>query len=196
MRDLVHQNHIGFLLWGGLIGDKIRSLNWNDYKGVDDSVSSNKINFDLKRYLQQLQRRYEQAIARLEAESASQLNRIEENRQLRLRVAREKSQFVKENIAEIERIEFEAEQERLRVLAELERQRQAELERLRLAQIEAERIAEENRRAWEENERRKAAAEQERKAREDAERERRRQEENNNILLFALACIFGGFCRR
>jgi len=59
MGDLVHKNHLGYLVWGRLVGDKIRALEWDKVKGVDDSLGSNKINFQLARTLQALRRRYE-----------------------------------------------------------------------------------------------------------------------------------------
>jgi hypothetical protein len=51
MTDVVHKNHLGYTIWGKLVGDKIREMGWQNEKAVDDSISSNKINYQLSKTL-------------------------------------------------------------------------------------------------------------------------------------------------
>jgi hypothetical protein len=59
MTDVVHKNHLGYTIWGKLVGDKIREMGWQNEKAVDDSISSNKINYQLSKTLLALKQRYE-----------------------------------------------------------------------------------------------------------------------------------------
>ncbi len=170
MTDLAHKNHLDYAIWGALVGNKIRELGWAQTKAVDNSVSSNKVDYHLLQTLQRLKERYLARVAAIRAE----LNSNTRNGSQRLEVATNHLLTVEEKIAEEER----------RIQAELdEYNRQQELARQR---------AEAERAAWRARQAENARLERERAAVEEADRIRREQEA---LVIASVACFAFGYCQ-
>ena len=221
MTDMIHKNHLGYAIWGKIVGDKIKELGWPNEKAVDDSLSSFKLNYQFnKRVLQILKERYEARLAAISGDLDSNLESLRVNKEARITAANRNIASLTDQVAEIERIEQEAERERLRLIAEAERQRQealAEYNRQQAIIAENNRLQREtedyrllianNARLAEEKRQRDAAqaawnAQQAENARQEVARlaaeaaaaaERARQEQT--IALLA-ACLFFGMCHR
>ena len=128
MPDMIHKNHLGYAIWGKIVGDKIKELGWPNEKAVDDSLSSFKLNYQFnKRVLQILKERYEVRLAAISGDLDSNLESLRVNKEARITAANRNIASLTDQVAEIERIEQEAERERLRLIAEAERQRQEAL---------------------------------------------------------------------
>lgn len=179
MTDLIHKNHLGYAIWGKLVGDKVRELGWQNEKAVDDSISSNKINYQLSKTLLALKQRYEARLAAINKELADKIASLNSER---ASLANSAIRNLDERVKEIERLEQEAERQRQEALAEYNRQQE-----LARQQAEAQRIA------WEAQQAENARLERERLAAEEEARRRREQEE---ALITVAACFFFGVCRR
>jgi len=179
MTDIIHKNHLGYAIWGKLAGDKIRELGWQNEKAVDDSISSNKINYQLSKTLLALKQRYEARLAAINKELADKIASLNSER---ASLASSAIKNLDERVKEIERLEREAERQRQEALAEYNRQQE-----LTRQQAEAQRIA------WEAQQAENARLERERLAAEEEARRRREQEE---ALIAVAACFLFGVCRR
>ena len=169
MTDIIHKNHLGYTIWGKLVGDKIREMGWQNEKAVDDSISSNKINYQLSKTLLVLKQRYEARLIAINKEAAETLNSG------RLSKANGAIQNLDVQIQEIQRVEQEAEKQRLEALAEYKSQQE-------LARQEAEA----QRNAWEAQQIENVRLEQ---MRLDAEAKA-------ELQMAILVCFFFGVCRR
>jgi hypothetical protein len=178
MTDVIHKNHVGYMVWGKVVGNKIRELNWNNNRIIGNATFSDAPAMNLLVELAKIKSKYEARLALIKQQLTEKIALINE------RVS-----SIGQRIAEIEEAQRQAELAR----QEAERQRKEEE---RLAQEAADRAAaqlradEDRRRAdalrIQAEEQRIAAAE----AAARAERERQAQ------LLAIAACFFLGVCHR
>lgn len=112
MTDIIHKNHIGYLVWGNVVGNKIRELNWHTNRTNGNSTFSNSVQMNLMVALAKIKAKYQARLALLNSQQTG------------------KSALINERVNTIE--------SRISEIQELERQR---LEEERLVREVAEREA-------------------------------------------------------
>ena len=125
MTDIIHKNHIGYLVWGKVVGDKIRGLNWHENRSIGNSTFSNSVQMNLMVALAKIKAKYQARLALLNSQQTGKSALINERVNTIDRRISEIQELERQRLEE-ERLVREAAEREAAILAATEAQRRAD----------------------------------------------------------------------